>query len=192
MQGRVNEPPSARRARHIRSMNIARVAIVLLSTSIAYAQPAPNTDEKSPETAVGLSLATTASGVGVLALAYELRSTDSTTALVTFGVALTVIGPTVGHAYAGQAWNAGLGLRLASVATGVIGGALLVNCLDECRDHSKADVGAALFLTSAIVYAGATLYEIGTAGAAADRYNRMHVGAAPLPGGGAIVLGGRF
>ena len=176
-------------------MNTARIVVPVLATSIAYAQPAPGDDTKSPELAVALSLGTTTAGVVALAVVSKDGAGQSwATPVGLAGAIAFVVGPTIGHAYADDTWNIGLALRVTSTATGVLGGMMVLSCIDGCQSKTTADIGAALFLTSGFVYGGATLYEIATAGEAAHHYNRNHVRVtpAPLPGGGGLVLAGRF
>src|SRR5262245_1339169 len=73
----------------------------------------PGIEEKSPTTAIGLSLGLTVGGLGAMMLASKPDNGETFNgALSTAGAVAFLVGPTAGHVYAGKAWNNGLAARL--------------------------------------------------------------------------------
>ncbi|MEO8698433.1 MAG: hypothetical protein ABI867_00280 [Kofleriaceae bacterium] len=140
-----------------------------LATCLQLQPPPP----RSPTVAIALSLGTTLAGIAAFAVAGRIDQTDERAWLAT-GAVLLAIGPTTGHAYAGSPLNAGLAVRLASGAVGLAGLGLYLD--------GESLGGGALVVAGAIGYLAGTLYEIGDAPAAADRYNRRHTRLAPIAG----------
>ncbi len=187
-----------------------RLALVLaLIPAIAHADPPgltppgmmpalqqptilPSGTHKDPTTAVLLSIGVTAGGLGMMVLAAERENQghedDLTAALNTGGAIAFLAGPTVGHAYAGKTWNTGLGMRIAGLGTSFVG---LLVAISECAPFSDscnsngADAGAVIALGGLGLYAAGGIYEIATAGSAANEYNHAHgldanVGVVPI------------
>ncbi len=166
--------------------------LLLLSGSIASADPDPAASSIDG-VAIGLSLGTTAAG-GLLVYAAIDRLHDNGWRAATgvLGGLAIAVGPTVGHTYAGRTWNPGLATRLVTVATGFVGGMMVLSCLEGCSSRATYDIGGAVFIGSAIVYGGATLYEILSAGETRRPVSHSTVTFTPLRGGGGLALGGRF
>jgi hypothetical protein len=127
----------------------------------------------SPNTALGLSLGVTLGGGAAIALGAgaAAKQVDGPAAMLIFlGVAGVVIGPTFGHMYAHDTWNRGLEVRLGGVGLSALGALAALPCIARCT-NGQADAGVILFLGGAAMYAGGTLYEIGSAYGAAETYN---------------------
>jgi hypothetical protein len=155
---------------------------------------------KSPVTALSLSMLGTAAGVGMMAVG---SGTDSG-GLGLLGVATIVVGPSLGHFYAGETER---GLALTGVRAGgggvMVAGAfwLLLECfpfLTEC----EGGAGPAIVMSTGLaVVAGSALYSIYDAPRAARRQNararRLVLTPAPVVGpdhssGFGLHLSGRF
>lgn len=124
---------------------------------------------------------------------------DTTEArVVTAGLIVANLGPTVGNIYAGDVWNHGLQLRLAGVGVGLLGVGLVVasNCVIECRgSQGLASVGAGVFAIGGIAYGIGGLAEILNAPDAAQRRSaRRSVAVAPAiaPGSAGAMIVGTF
>ena len=96
------------------------------------------------------------------------------------------VGPSLGHFYAGnarQAWT-GIAIRSAALTVGVAAAAAtLLDGLSGPVSDSSGRTEAAL-IGSAVVILASSAYDIATAGAAAQAYNRRHasaLGAAVVP-----------
>ncbi|HEY5924374.1 MAG TPA: hypothetical protein VIV11_22005 [Kofleriaceae bacterium] len=160
---------------------------------------------KSPFVAGALSLGLTAAGIGLNLMAQDIaphydepgKSDALRVSVVLTGTVLSLVGPTSGHIYAGQAWNPGLKWRL-------IGGATFAVSIVPAFAFALSDnaAGTTLFgLLAAgggVTYIGATIWEIGSAPGAARRHNeRLEEGAsfsvAPIIGReSGLAIGGRF
>ena len=158
---------------------------------VAVEQPAPTAQAKSPTTALTLSIGTTAAGVVLFGIA---DSTDDRTAANVLGwpgLALLIVGPTTGHIYAGNAWNTGLKLRLASLG---LAAATIVAIWQA--DISEPAIAGVILAVPIGAFFTAGWYEAFTAGRSARTYNRAHqveVGLAPIVGrDSGIALLGRF
>ena len=154
--------------------------------------PSPEDSAKDPDTALGLSLGMTAGGLGLMLLGGKLHEPIS---LVT-GAAVFLVGPTIGHSYAGDTLNAGLGVRGVGAVAGVVGLRLMVDC-PQLHDFpcpgTRGDIGTALLIGGGLLYFGGSLYEIDTASSAARRYNREHgFKATVVPTTNGVALVGRF
>jgi len=152
---------------------------------------------KSGDTALALSAGVFAGGVLALVLATKTQSAEQVTTLALAGLAGIAIGPTLGHAYAGDTWNTGLQIRLASVAVGAVGVVVIAkSCppFGSCPDPGSGDLGAAMVLGGMIGLAVGTVYEIVDARGAATRANHRHLQLVPTVGSGVAgaSLTGRF
>lgn len=148
----------------------------------------------NPSTAAALSVVGTLGGLALTV--FGSQNSSMRTPMVLLGLAGIAIGPTLGHIYSHHTWNLGLGMRLAGLAAGVIGAALMLQCIDGCSaggsTRDQADLGVALFMVGGSSYVVGTIYEIATAPGAADDYNRDHGVAltlAPLRGRDGMVPG---
>jgi len=159
---------------------------VIMLAPVPVQPPSLEPADRSPATALTLSLASTVAGYVVAAEA----STNQRLADV--GVVLFLVGPTIGQAYAGNTFNRGLAVRAGGLALVFIGAPLSLASQDHCCAISSGS-GAALLLTGFLMYIGGATYEIATAPEAARRYNREHrTSVAIVPTGGGIALAGRF
>lgn len=84
--------------------------------SVAVPTAAAAEDLKSEDTGLGYSLATTAVGATLIAAGATFSGTGTAPELgagmLVAGSVGFLVGPTLGHIYAGDAWNAGLAIRL--------------------------------------------------------------------------------
>jgi hypothetical protein len=142
------------------------------------AQPFPQADVmpsgeyKNPATAVLLSLGVTAGGIGLILVGDS--GSNNGGALATFGAIAMLVGPTVGHTYAGKTWNAGLATRLVGLGATYVGIYMAITdkcAYNSCRSNDNADV---VLMGGVITFIGGSIYEIATAGSAARDYNREH------------------
>ncbi len=150
--------------------------VVLASiTARAEAQPAREADERSPGVALALSGGITLGGIALTAYGSTLTPGRSEDTAVALGIITTAVGPTIGNIYAGDVWNAGLGMRLASVGMGLVGVTMIAasQCFIECREGSPglASAGSVVFVGGMVLYGAGTVYEIGNAYAATRRHN---------------------
>jgi hypothetical protein len=124
----------------MKSLATVIVAFSLAAPSLAHAQIAePNTPapvELSEDRAVYLSLGATAIGAAALAGNYatdgEHSGTFTALALTSF-----VVGPSMGHFYAGDRWTTGLTIRLAGGSLVALGAAM-----DDTSCHTNVSWGA--------------------------------------------------
>lgn len=155
---------------------------------IRAAAPVRIGDSKSPDTALALSLGTTAVGLGLM---IEGSKIDNGV-LGGLGAVMFFVGPTTGHMYAGDTFNGGLGIRSAGLLSTVLGLAMAF-CFDGCNQGTQQSVGGAMFYGGALLYIGGSLYEIGTAPSAAHRYNREHgLDSTVVPTGNGLAVVGTF
>jgi hypothetical protein len=185
------QPPPAPPATQLRP--------VAPSQTVASTSAMP--EDRNPATALSLSVLGTASGLGLMAAG---ASTDSG-GVTLLGFATILVGPSMGHFYAGEH---GRGLALTGIrAAGagvVVGGAfwLLIDCVAFLGTECKGGTGPAIMMaTGSAVVTGATLYSIYDAPRAARRQNargrRLVLTPAPVVGpdhssGFGLSLGGRF
>ena len=169
----------------------------VLAPLSAPAQPAPPdlSDQpgmKSPTVAALLSIAGTVVPTAALFAAGSAGSASGDVFVASLvGMEL---GPSLGHWYAGDYLTAGLGLRAGGTALVIAGLSQAFDCNgDSCRSSGTAPAafGAALF-------ASGVVYDIATAGHAANAWNTEHLQLAPTmisSAGHATVgvgLGGSF
>jgi hypothetical protein len=165
----------------------------------AMTQPAPaavsEDGDLSPATAVLLSAGATVASWSVM-LAAASDDSGRSDSLVLVGALGTLVAPSLGHWYARDYLTAGMGLRAVGAAA-MIGGvfAAFDDLFEDDRDDSAADTAIVL---GVIAYGAGTIYDIATAGRAAQRYNdqRHHLALAPVvnptTGSYGVALGGRF
>ena len=180
-----------------RSVLVA-LAALLLASGVASAQgfsppgltpptvqltpaPSPEVSQKSPSTAVLLSLGITAASYVTLISAADNDNED----LVLVGFIGTYLGPSTGQWYAGQIGGLGLGLRAAGFVSFVYGFSQVLESecdyeYDDCSD-SDGDAGGFLMLAGAGLWIGSSIYDVVLAKRAADSWNARHnVGLAPI------------
>lgn len=132
------------------------------------------TEEKSEQAALGLSLLGTIAPFMVTVAAVSSDQPE----LALAGAVGMLIGPSLGHWYAGQYVTGGLLIRGAGAAL-VLGG--LVQALDDFGcEGSCGSEGATLALAGAAVFIGGTLYDLATAGRAAREWNEKHLDMGPM------------
>ncbi len=112
------------------------------------------------------------------------------------GLAGIAIGPSLGHIYAGDAWNTGLQLRLVSLATGAAGVVMIARSgelFGPSTNSAGSNAGASLLLVGLVGQAG-TLYEIVDASGATRRANERRLQLVPTIASDAAgaSLAGRF
>jgi hypothetical protein len=135
------------------------------------APPAP-APRKSESTATLLALGTTAAGLGTIYLGAQ----GNNGGLAWAGVAITLIGPSAGHIYAGETGHAAQLslLRIGGFATfvyGLVQATTRTDCYDSYACDDPNDGEGAMWLGGAVVV-GATLYDFVDASKAARRANR--------------------
>jgi len=153
------------------------VLAFLLAASHARAEDG---DEKSAALGTSLSIGATLAGVGLVA-------TEESPGIVT-GSALVLVGPSLGHWYAHDAWNAGTTARTLSLAVGFL--ALVSARGSDSRGPEYVFWGAVG------TYGLGTIYECATVPRAVRAYNRTHrsLGITPLvrDNAGGLALAGTF
>jgi hypothetical protein len=148
----------------VRAALIIAIALAVTGSAARADEPAPH---KSRRTAIALSIGVTLGGIGLDALGV---ATDEPIVAGIGGLA-GALGPTTGHWYAGESFTTGLGIRLAGSAVGSIGIIGVMDCFFQCKpDPIYMDL---VYLGTAAWVAGA-VYDIATAGDAADDYNHAH------------------
>ncbi len=151
--------------------------------------------EKSPQTALGLSAGVFAGGAIALVAARlaENESSGLRGTLAVAGLAGIAIGPMLGHAYAGDAWNTGLQIRLGSLAVVGVGAVVVVtSCLFNFKrsDPPGCGIGGGLAVIGLFGLAVGTVFEIVDAPDAARRANARHLQVVPTVGPG--IAGASF
>jgi hypothetical protein len=131
-------------------------------------------EAKSEQAAFGLSLLGT---VAPFVVTVAAASTDQPE-LALAGAIGMLVGPSLGHWYAGRYATGGLLMRGAGVAL-VLGG--LVQALDDlgCDGSCGGSDGETLAIAGAAVFVGGTLYDLATAGRAAREWNERHLDMGP-------------
>jgi len=182
------------------------VAAVLAVPAVALAQPAAAeapTHTRSGGTATVLALGATAAGFGLIAAgeAHGEPTRGADAWLTGAGYALTVVGPSAGHIYAGEGGHA-LGfsaLRAASMVAVVYGATQVMPCLTEGCPEAHPERGAAFLILGDAAYLGLTIYDVYDAHRAVRRASAPAVVIAPsalrTPGGRTatgLVVAGRF
>jgi hypothetical protein len=151
-----------------------RKPLVITMLLLLSLVPRPTQAQKSPATALGVSLLGTAAPI-VMASALNKASTSTRNngligSLVLGGL---FIGPSTGQFYAGSAATgfAGIGIRGVGgliAAVGLANAAGQVFCSENCGD---GDDGAGFMLAGFLTYIGGAIYSFYDASAAAGRYN---------------------
>jgi len=151
----------------------------------AVTQPSAEPHRKSSSTAEWLSTGITLGGLGLMVLAPKIAEASESVGWGTLAVGglAFLVGPTTGHIYAGNTWNTGLKLRIATATLVGAGVAYAFNSDGWGREEAGL-VGAALLVLT-IPYLAATAYEVSTAKKSARNYNARYqsqVGIAPIVG----------
>jgi hypothetical protein len=162
-----------------------RVRALVIAALLASSAPA-RADE--PETATWISLGTTAGGVvaltgGIVLVARDHRSAGGS--LVGLGLPTVIVGPSLGHFYAGDFGTDALGVRLVAmlgiVTVWFVGG--MGECPHESCDFPReVPVTATLMAAGLATLAASAVWDIATAGKVRAR---PHV--VPAPHGLALV-----
>lgn len=167
--------------------------------------PVPVGEELSEGTALALSLGGTLVP-WALAVAAPYVGENSLAAANTISLVSTigiVIGPSLGHWYAGKYLTPGMGLRLGGGALAIVGGILFFASTfsfghDDSDDDSGggAAAGALIMIGGAGMLVGGTIHDVVTAPRRVRRHNEARAGYAIAPlvtdGAAGLVLGGRF
>jgi hypothetical protein len=169
----------------IAAMRFLVPLLIAATAAPAHAQPADASDEKSPALALALSLLGTGAGVAALFAASDVDDGEVVGAL---GVAALVVGPSLGHLYAGEPGRAvrHAGVRLGALAIMGAGLAMVLSspCAfgseNECPE-TREDAGVGIFFAGALLGAGSAVYSIIDAPLAASRTNRAALVVAPAP-----------
>ena len=159
----------------------AVLAAWMCAARLAAADDTASEPPKSRGAAFALSAGGTALSLGIMA--GGLATGDGTTFVV--GALSSLITPSAGEWYAGQGFTLGLGTRLVSAGVFVAGVAEGFKCFslyaDNSSCHNDPQLAGALLIVGAVGYGAGVVYDIATAGAAADRYNqRFHLHVAPV------------
>jgi hypothetical protein len=128
----------------------------------------PVAGEKSPGTALLLSLGGTVASLALMGVA-EGAQNDGIGAVGGIGV---WVAPSFGHWYSGKLWTDGLTLRFAGAGAIIVGAVLLIgDCINDevgCDDETPAFV---LIVGGAGAFVAGGIYDIATAPGAAHRHN---------------------
>lgn len=135
--------------------------------------PRREAPEKSESTARWAALGTTALGAVMIYAAAERESPE----LGILGIGVTIVGPSMGHVYAGETGRAVKMtlLRTAGVALFAYGASEegQYRCADYCVEEDNSD-GELMMLVGGAVAIGSALYDIYDAPRAARRTNAKH------------------
>lgn len=173
-----------------------------LTDPVAPPPPVDESGDKSPGLALGLSLLGTTAGYATLFAAADSESDG----LWLLGFGGIVVGPSLGHFYAGEL---GRGVNHSLVRVGAAGvifaGALVTfaDCWGGDEEDSCSGAGPAIMVGGAVLGIGSSLYSIVDSPAAARRHNearrkhRLVVAPAPVVGpdrstGYGVALGAQF
>jgi hypothetical protein len=169
--------------------NVMLVCLVLLSTSIAAAEP-ERMEANNEDVAMSLAISTTVGGLGIVYAAAR----SSVPQLAAIGVIGMLVGPSAGHFYAGE-WGHALamtGVRSAAAIATTIG---VIESTTSVADGPQPNHSRALDLVvvGGAAYLIATVYDIVDSRTAARRANALTI--APMVGQGTgtgLVVAGRF
>jgi hypothetical protein len=147
------------------------IGLVCFSTSMARN---PNTVKipkaKSPEKAVLISLAGTVISYGILMSTSGNGNDMGITNVIVLGG--TLIGPGLGHNYAGnegRMWR-GIGIRAAACGLTLLGAGLVLDATWNSNEGSEAP-GIFFIFAGSIAFLGSSVYDIATADDSARKYN---------------------
>lgn len=169
-------------------MKLAAAVAVLTATSIASAEPYDATEpHKDAGVAIGLSVGGTAASIGLIAAGANMSDRAGGPGLVTAGVLSLIVTPALGEIYSGKYFTPGMGMRLAGGGLAVIGAmeALSHLCFGNFDNGTSTDSSCSsnatpdyfpvtmLGIGAALAVSG-TIYDIATAGTAAEHWNNAH------------------
>jgi hypothetical protein len=146
------------------------LALALTTTVVRADDGAPT--PKSETTAFELSLGGTAASAALVLAGSETNNGD----LMLFGLASSLVTPSLGQWYSGQPLTTGMAIRAASAVVTIAGLGEALGCSSDFSDtpHSCGNGPGYMMLGGLIGYAGGTIYDIATAGRAARDYNDAH------------------
>ncbi len=177
------------------TMRALLLAVTLASTSVASAQPpglteptAPPAAHKQTRTAMWLTLGTMAAGAGLFALGEAMyqqpgcyNSCVPQQGIAVVGGAALLVGPSIGHIYAGHTWNTGLAIRASGIATFGLGMLAASRCFGypgigapSASEQRACNTGSMAAVLGAVATAVGTVTEVATTPSAVDDYNRAH------------------
>lgn len=160
----------------------AILLFTLLASTAARAEPAPlSDDQKDPWTALELSAGVTLGGLATATLIAPIAWSEGAPGsivggLVVVGAAGFLVGPTVGHLYAGEGWNAWTTVRASAFAAPLVG--LAADAV--LGNHGGRDFAPSAGIALGVI-GGALLYTVGMIGEtasapfAASDYNARRV-----------------
>ena len=147
------------------------VVALAVTCTIARADDGAPTP-KSETTAFELSLGGTAASAALVMIGGKTNNGD----VVLFGLASSLVTPSLGEWYSGQPLTTGMAVRAASAVATIAGVSGVLSCSSEFSDnpHDCGSGPALLLLGGLAGYATGTIYDIATAGRAAREYNDAH------------------
>jgi len=160
-------------------MRFASVLASLVASSVLTLATTAHADDdepatRSPGVAIGLSVAGGVVGVLGGALTYTaLGDSEPAVGMVFAGAGAFLLAPTAGQWYAGRIVTPGLGLR--AVGTVLALSAIKPPCdgLSACDPHEDR-FNKPLLTAAVAIGVGGLVWDVATAGAAADDFNREH------------------
>jgi hypothetical protein len=164
------------------SMNLVMVVVLFVLT---FAPQLASADDAGPETksrTAAFAYSAIGSAISLGVMAQGVKSDDST--LATAGLVGALILPSAGEFYAGKLLTWGMGIRVAAVAAAIVSLEQIPRYLLLDEDP-QTQVFALLYQNglgtiSVVALAAGILYDLATAGAAADEYNqRLHLRVTP-------------
>lgn len=187
---------------------VAAVASLAVLASTSFAAADDLHDEPAPlneNTALGLSIAGTLAGPALLAAgAYALDNSGAIddeeaslagpAVLLVSGAAVSVLGPSFGHWYAGKALTPGLAMRAGGLAVAAAGA---FGVLGGC-EFDDGDCGASLdriaMYAGVATFVGGAVYDIATARGRVRERNARDVQITPMVSGttGGVSISGAF
>lgn len=186
---------------------VTMVCVVLACARVASAQPAKVSDPTAviatedalnPGTAFALSLGGTAVSWGLLIASLQIHDGGGARAMAITGGIGTLVAPSFGHWYAHSYLTRAQGVRLVSVLVAGIGFAAVASSVWDDGHDGDEFAGTLLLGAGSLGYVTATLYDLATAGAAAERWNARSHRLAVVPmisratDSYGLALGGRF
>jgi hypothetical protein len=147
---------------------VAVLGALTFATRLAAADDTTS-GPKSRDTAFALSAGGTALSVGLVLVG----ANTSNGTLVGAGLLSSLVTPSAGEIYAGRPLTAGMGIRAASAVVTIAGISEALKCvLDDHPCGNNEGLAVTLLGAGALGYATGIIYDIATAGTAADEYNR--------------------
>lgn len=171
-----------------RIATLARIAERPTQPATAPATSQPTESRRSEALAIALSAGSTLAGSIVTGLAVR---TDNLAMGVT-GASLVLLGPSVGHWYAGSHGGYGLAARLVGSAAAVGGAWSALDCSHRREGEDNCGGLAIVAVGGALLFAGGVFYDIESAHRAIRRANRSTRYIAPeiRDDAAAVVVGG--